>query len=73
MIVRRISQCVEQVNDADSQIKEIEHSVDNIAQMSTQIATACSEQNSVSEELNRSVEHINSASTEMAEELRKRL
>ncbi|MDF5377231.1 methyl-accepting chemotaxis protein, partial [Vibrio parahaemolyticus] len=28
---------------------------------------ACSEQNSVSEELNRSVEHINSASTEMAE------
>ncbi|MCV5856682.1 methyl-accepting chemotaxis protein, partial [Escherichia coli] len=45
----------------------IEHSVDNIAQMSTQIATACSEQNAVSEELNRSVEHINSASTEMAE------
>ncbi|HEW9977014.1 TPA: methyl-accepting chemotaxis protein [Shewanella algae] len=35
--------------------------------MSTQIATACSEQNAVSEELNRSVDHINNVSTEMAE------
>ncbi|HAS61790.1 MAG TPA: methyl-accepting chemotaxis protein, partial [Vibrio sp.] len=50
-----IAQCVNQVNEAGSQISEIEQSVDNIAQMSTQIATACSEQNSVSEELNRSV------------------
>nr|WP_319557000.1 methyl-accepting chemotaxis protein [uncultured Vibrio sp.] len=62
-----ISICVEQVNEAGNQINKIEHSVDNIAQMSTHIATACSEQNSVSEELNRSVEHINCASTEMAE------
>ncbi|MDV6251723.1 methyl-accepting chemotaxis protein [Vibrio sp. EA2] len=62
-----IALCVGQVNEAGSQINKIEHSVDNIAQMSTHIATACSEQNSVSEELNRSVEHINSASTEMAE------
>ncbi|MGF1911394.1 methyl-accepting chemotaxis protein [Vibrio kasasachensis] len=62
-----IAQCVEQVNEAGNQINEIEQSVDNIAQMSTQIATACSEQNSVSEELNRSVVHINSASTVMAE------
>ncbi|KAB1454300.1 HAMP domain-containing methyl-accepting chemotaxis protein [Vibrio panuliri] len=62
-----IAQCVDQVNSADQQISQIEQSVDNIAQMSTQIATACSEQNSVSEELNRSVEHINYASTEMAE------
>ncbi|MDF2152834.1 methyl-accepting chemotaxis protein [Vibrio sp. CAU 1672] len=62
-----IAQCVEQVNDAGNQIGEIGASVDNIAQMSTQIATACSEQNAVSEELSRSVENINSASTEMAE------
>ena len=62
-----IAECVEQVNEVSNQINEIEHSVDNISQMSTQIATACSEQNSVSEELSRSVENINSASTEMAE------
>lgn len=48
-------------------MREIEVSVDDIAQRSTQIATACSEQSSVSNELNRSVENINSASTEMAE------
>ncbi|MCG9755947.1 methyl-accepting chemotaxis protein [Shewanella insulae] len=62
-----IGLCVEQVNAAGSQIGEIEHSVENIAQMSTQIATACSEQNAVSEELNRSVDHINNVSTEMTE------
>lgn len=62
-----IATCVDQVNEAGEQIDMIEHSVENIAQMSTHIATACSEQNSVSEELNRSVEHINSASSEMAE------
>ncbi|MDA0150206.1 methyl-accepting chemotaxis protein [Vibrio sp. LaRot3] len=62
-----IAQCVEQVNDAGNQINAIEHSVDDIAQRSTQIATACSEQNSVSEELNRSVELINSSSVEMSE------
>ncbi len=49
------------------QISEIEHIVDSIAEMSTHIATACSEQNSVSEELNRSVEYINTASSEMTE------
>lgn len=59
--------CVKQVNEAGLQLGNIESSVDSIAQMSTQIATACSEQNSVSEELNRSVEQINSASMSMAD------
>ena len=62
-----ISECVEQVNDVSQKINEIEHSVDNISQMSTQVATACSEQSSVSEELSRSVENINSTSIEMVE------
>ncbi|OCH07984.1 methyl-accepting chemotaxis protein [Aliivibrio fischeri] len=62
-----ISLCVNQVNEAGEQISEIEHTVDSIAEMSTHIATACSEQNSVSEELNRSVEYINTASSEMTE------
>lgn len=62
-----ISQCVTQVSDAEAHIKGIERSVDDIAQRSTQIATACSEQNSVSSELSRSVEHINHASSEMTE------
>ncbi len=62
-----ISLCVNQVNEAGEQISEIEHTVDSIAEMSTHIATACSEQNSVSEELNRSVEYINTAFSEMTE------
>ncbi|MFA1561096.1 methyl-accepting chemotaxis protein [Aliivibrio fischeri] len=62
-----ISLCVNQVNEAGEQISEIEHTVDSIAEMSTHIATACSEQNSVSEELNRSVEYINTTSSEMTE------
>ena len=62
-----IVSCVEQAKNAGTQIDEIEDSVNKIADMSTQIATACSEQTAVSEDLNRSVEQINSASTEMAE------
>lgn len=62
-----IAKCVTQGQHAGAQIGEIEGSVHQIAQMSIQIATACSEQNAVSEDLNRSVEQINSASAEMAE------
>ncbi|NMM40229.1 methyl-accepting chemotaxis protein [Pseudoalteromonas arctica] len=62
-----IVSCVEQAKNAGTQIDEIEESVNQIADMSTQIATACSEQTAVSEDLNRSVEHINNSSTEMAE------
>ena len=62
-----IMSCVEQAKNAGKQIDEIEESVNLIADMSTQIATACSEQTAVSEDLNRSVEQINNSSTEMAE------
>ncbi|MFM2481835.1 methyl-accepting chemotaxis protein [Celerinatantimonas sp. YJH-8] len=62
-----IAKCVTQGQQAGSQISEIEGSVHQIAEMSIQIATACSEQNAVSEDLNRSVEQINFASAEMAE------
>lgn len=64
---RGIADCIEQVNIAENQITEIEHSIDNISQMSTQIATSCSEQDSVSEELSRSVECINSSSKEITQ------
>lgn len=64
---RGITDCIEQVNIAENQITEIEHSIDNISQMSTQIATSCNEQNSVSEELSRSVESINSSSKEITQ------
>lgn len=62
-----ISLCIQQVNDTKSQFGAIDSAVDSIAQMSSQIATACSEQNSVSEELNRSIELINSSASEMSE------
>ncbi|MFY8283400.1 methyl-accepting chemotaxis protein [Pseudoalteromonas sp. SSMSWG5] len=62
-----ISECVKQAQHAGSQIVEIEHSVEQIANMSIQIATACSEQNAVTEDLNRSIEQINAESTEMSE------
>lgn len=60
-----IISCVEQAKNAGLKIDEIEQSVIQIADMSMQIATACSEQTAVSEDLNRSVEQINSDSTEM--------
>lgn len=62
-----ISECVKQAQHTETQIGDIEHAVLEIANMSTHIATACSEQNAVSEDLNRSVVQINSASHEMAE------
>ncbi|KPH92728.1 methyl-accepting chemotaxis protein [Pseudoalteromonas sp. US3C1013] len=62
-----IISCVEQAKNAGLKIDEIEQSVIKIADMSMQIATACSEQTAVSEDLNRSVEQINSESTEMTE------
>lgn len=62
-----ISLCVNQVNGTGEQISEIEHTVDNIADMSTHIATACSQQYSVSEELNKSIEYISTTSSEITE------
>ncbi|EPO5778859.1 methyl-accepting chemotaxis protein [Vibrio harveyi] len=61
-----IQVCVEQAQNAGATIGQIEQSVDNIAEKSIQIASACSEQNSVTEELHRNVEHINQFSSEVA-------
>ena len=62
-----IQSCVEQTQEASSSIQHIERNVENIAEMSIQIASACSEQSSVTEELNRNVESINVSSNEVAE------
>ncbi|MBY7699331.1 methyl-accepting chemotaxis protein [Vibrio harveyi] len=61
-----IQVCVEQAQNAGATIGQIEQSVDNIAEKSIQIASACSEQSSVTEELHRNVEHINQFSSEVA-------
>jgi methyl-accepting chemotaxis protein len=61
-----IQLCVGQAQVAGSTIGQIEESVDDIAEKSIQIASACSEQNSVTEELHRNVEHINQFSSEVA-------
>ncbi|MET2898474.1 methyl-accepting chemotaxis protein [Vibrio rotiferianus] len=61
-----IQVCVEQAQRAGTTIGHIEHSADNIAEKSIQIASACSEQSSVTEELHRNVEHINQFSSEVA-------
>ncbi|CAH1542161.1 methyl-accepting chemotaxis protein [Vibrio rotiferianus] len=58
--------CVEQAQKAGTTIGQIEQSADNIAEKSIQIASACSEQSSVTEELHRNVEHINQFSSEVA-------
>ena len=63
----QMSLCMEQAENAGTNIRTIEQGVGNIANMNTQIASACSEQSSVTEELGRNVESINQSSTEVAE------
>ncbi|RTR32728.1 methyl-accepting chemotaxis protein [Shewanella atlantica] len=58
--------CVEQTHSTGEKISEIEQAVTQIAAMNIQIASACSEQNSVTEDLSRSVETINVSSSEAA-------
>ncbi|CAG23796.1 methyl-accepting chemotaxis protein [Photobacterium profundum] len=48
-------------------MNSIEHSVSNISDMGTQIASACSQQGSVAEDLSRHIETIHVASQEVAE------
>lgn len=59
--------CMEQAEKAGSDIRDIESGIENIAEMNIQIASACSEQSSVTEELGRNVENINQSSSEVAE------
>ncbi|ABV37840.1 methyl-accepting chemotaxis protein [Shewanella sediminis HAW-EB3] len=58
--------CVSQTHSTGEKISEIEQAVTQIAAMNIQIASACSEQNSVTEDLSRSVETINVSSSEAA-------
>ncbi|GAB2637388.1 methyl-accepting chemotaxis protein [Vibrio panuliri] len=61
-----IGSCTEQASSVGGIIDGIGNSVDDIASMNIQIASACSEQSSVSEELLRNVENIHHSSIEVA-------
>ncbi|GAB3516259.1 methyl-accepting chemotaxis protein [Photobacterium alginatilyticum] len=61
-----IQECVTQSYTTGETIQTIEQKVAQIADMSHQIASACSEQDSVTEELGRNIESIHQSSTEVA-------
>ncbi|MDX2321633.1 MAG: methyl-accepting chemotaxis protein [Moritella sp.] len=61
-----IRNCVTQSQQTGEKISAIECAIGKIASMNTQIASACSEQNSVTEDLNRNVTNINLSSTEVS-------
>ncbi len=61
-----IRDCVTQSEQTGKKMSVIENAVAQIASMNTQIASACSEQNSVTEDLNRNVNNINQSSAEAA-------
>ncbi|MFG0604496.1 methyl-accepting chemotaxis protein [Vibrio mimicus] len=61
-----IEKCVEQGNHSQSLMVSIEESIASIADVGTQIASACSEQDSVADELSRNVENIHLTSQEVA-------
>ncbi|MGY3885364.1 methyl-accepting chemotaxis protein [Aeromonas aquatica] len=61
-----IRQCVVQSEQTSSGIQQIEEAVAQIADMAIQIASACGEQDAVSDELGRNVERINDSSNEVA-------
>ncbi|MGL5526675.1 MAG: methyl-accepting chemotaxis protein [Aeromonas veronii] len=61
-----IRQCVEQSEQTSNGIQQIEEAVAQIANMAIQIASACGEQDAVSDELGRNVERINESANEVA-------
>ncbi|WP_260260807.1 methyl-accepting chemotaxis protein [Vibrio intestinalis] len=61
-----INRCNEQAIETGETMRGINISIENIANMNIQIASACSEQSSVSEELQRNVDNIQHSSTEVA-------
>ncbi|WAG08416.1 methyl-accepting chemotaxis protein [Aeromonas jandaei] len=61
-----IRQCVDQSEQTSSGIQQIEEAVAQIADMAIQIASACGEQDAVSDELGRNVERINESANEVA-------
>ncbi|MDE1265213.1 methyl-accepting chemotaxis protein [Vibrio aestuarianus] len=62
-----IETCVTQGSHSQQLMLSIEKSIAQIADMGTQIASACSEQDSVADELSRNIENIHVASQEVAE------
>ncbi|MDX1301574.1 methyl-accepting chemotaxis protein [Photobacterium sp.] len=62
-----ISQCADQGVQSKQLMSDIEHSISDISDMGSQIATACHQQDSVAEELNRSIENIHLASQEVSQ------
>jgi methyl-accepting chemotaxis protein len=61
-----IQKCVAESQQTGEKINAIEAAVAQIASMNIQIASACNEQTSVSEDLNRNVTNINLSSNEVA-------
>lgn len=64
-----IKSCVSQSESFRQKMQTIESRVNNISQMSAQIATACSEQDVVTQELGKNIEIINNSSFEVAQGL----
>ena len=62
-----VSLCVQKAELAGHSIESIAAAVAEISDMSTHIATATEEQNSVAEDLNRNIININTACSELAE------
>ena len=62
-----IRQCVDQSEQTSNGIQQIEEAVAQIADMAIQIASACGEQDAVSDELGRNVERINESANEVAQ------
>ncbi|MFQ1905162.1 methyl-accepting chemotaxis protein [Aeromonas veronii] len=61
-----IRQCVDQSEQTSNGIQQIEEAVAQIADMAIQIASACGEQDAVSDELGRNVERSNESANEVA-------
>ncbi|NAX37587.1 HAMP domain-containing protein, partial [Vibrio sp. V27_P1S3P104] len=62
-----MAQCVEQGHQTQQVIQQISNQSEQIADMTIQIASACGEQDSVSEELNRNIERINESAKQVAQ------
>lgn len=62
-----INHCVEQSQETQQAIEQIRHQSSQIADMTIQIASACGEQDSVSEELSRNIERINESAKQVAQ------
>lgn len=59
--------CVEQGHHSQQLMHSIEQSIDQVADRGTQIASACSQQDSVADELTRNIESIHLASQDVAQ------